>query len=366
MTSSTTGPVPAVIHAGDETVVVQRAWPSVRVMPTGARVIRFEGRDRDGRLRAGRLLVSGSPAASTYSADVSPYGRDRRLPDLEGAVEDGELVVHRLGRRAVVRRPGRYVKVLRPGASAETVADRSRVGAGLVAAAGFATPSVLATGDGRLDLSVLGGIGLHESGRTMDLAQWRAAWDAWAGAWIGLATRYGRVGESLPAHTAEDELAGLRSWLGHVRTFTALPRLERELVRRCAALSEDLAATRADHLVVSHRDLHDKQLLWDGKAIGLLDLDTLARAEAVCDLANLAVHAELRTVQGLWSGAHRDVVLEHVEDVARALAVSPRRLEAYAEATRLRLTMLYAFRPRWAPLMWDWLHERSLIAVSSS
>lgn len=366
MTSSTTGPVPALIRAEDETVVVDRAWPSVRVMPSGGLVIRFEGRDRDGRLRAGRLVVSRRAAASTYSAAVTPYGSDRKLPDLPGAVEDGELVVHRLGRRAVVRRPDRYVKVLRPGASAETVAGRARVGAGLVAAAGFATPSVLAAADGRLDLSILGGTGLHESGRTMDLAQWRAAWDAWAGAWTGLAIRHRGVEESLPTHTADDELSGLRSWLGHVRTFTALPRLERELVHRCADLSEDLAATRPDPLVVSHRDLHDKQILWDGTAIGLLDLDTLARAEAACDLANLAVHAELRTVQGLWSGAHRDVVLEHVEDVARALGVSPRRLEAYAEATRLRLTMLYAFRPRWAPLMWDWLHERSLIAVSSS
>jgi hypothetical protein len=365
MTPSATGPVPAVIR-GDETIVVDRAWPSVRVMPSGGLVIRFEGRDQDGRLRAGRLVVSRRPAASTYSAGVTAHGSDRKLPDLAGVVEDGELIVHRLGRRAVVRRPDRYVKVLRPGAAAETVADRSRVGARLVAAAGFATPSVLAAGDGRLDLSILPGIGLHESGRTMDIPTWRAAWDAWACAWTCLATHHGRTGASLPAHTADDELAGLRSSLGHVRTFTALPHLERDLVRRCAALAEDLAATRPDPLVVSHRDLHDKQILWDGNAIGLLDLDTLARAEAACDLANLAVHAELRTVQGLWSGTHRDIVLEHVADVARALGVSPRRLEAYAEATRLRLTMLYAFRPRWAPLMSHWLHERSLIAVSSS
>lgn len=345
---------------------MDRAWPGVPAMPAGSRVIRFEGRDGEGRLRAGRLVGSGRGATSTATT-VTPHGTDRRLPGLAKAVEDGELVVHRLGRRAVVRQGDRYVKVLRPGSSARTVATRAQMGAEIVAAAGFATPSVLAAPDGRLDLSILVGVALHEAGQTMELTEWRLAWDAWASAWTGLTTDSPRTaGETLPAHTAADELAGLRSWLGQVRTFTALPRLEHELTRRCAALAGELAATRAEPLVVSHRDLHDKQLLWDGTTIGVLDLDTLARAEAACDLANLAVHAELRALQGLWSVAHRDIVLDRVEQVARALGLAPPRVAAYAEATRLRLTMLYAFRPRWAPLMADWLHERSLIAVSST
>lgn len=365
MTLPAAGPVPALVNTETETVVLGRAWPSVRVLPTGDRMLRFEGRDRAGRLRAGWLAVPDNPSPSTspekHGATLTPHAVDRKLPELAEAVRGGELVVHRLGRRAVVRHADRYVKVLRPGATAAAVSNLSRVGGEIFAAAGFATPAVLADRDGRLDLSILGGISLHEAGRSMDLGEWRVAWDAWATAWVGVDPAHRSANLSLPVHTAADELAGLRSWLGHIRVFSALPRLEHRLTRLCAELAVDLAATAADPLVVSHRDLHDKQLLWDGRAIGLLDLDTLARAEAACDLANLAVHAELRALQGLWSGDHRDIVLDRVALVADALEVSPRRLAAYVAATRLRLTMLYAFRPRWAPLMGDWLDEKRMI-----
>ncbi|KAB7745505.1 hypothetical protein GA707_06190 [Nostocoides sp. F2B08] len=358
------GPVPGVVHAGDETVVVGRAWPSVRVEADGGRIIRIEGHDRDGRLRAGRLVVSGPPGAPRHDVVLNRPGHDRKLPALEAVAGRGTLVVHRLGRRAVVRHDDRFVKVLRPGSS-DAVAHRSRVGARIAASAGFVAAEVLDAGPGRIEFAVVPGQDLHSAGASMDLASWADAWDAWADAWPAFA-RADASPERPPAHTAADELTGLVTWLDHTHAFAALPRLQRELVLRCRALGDELAATEPDAPVVSHRDLHDKQLLWDGRRAGLLDLDTLALAEPALDLANLAVHAELRTHQGLWSRHHRDVVLERVERVADDLAVQPRRMRAYAEATRLRLTMLYAFRPRWAPLMADWLHERSLTAVSST
>lgn len=378
MSAAAGGPVPAEVSAAGAVVTIERAWPSDRLTAVGEPVMRFEGTDEDGRLRAGRLIVTAGGGGASVSAALADYGRDRALPDLADALaDDGELVVHRLGRRAVVRRCDRYVKVLRPGRASDSVLERTRTGSALATAAGVRAPEILAVADGRMDLSVLGGVGLHDSGGSMDLAQWRAAWDAWAAAWACLAdsgtptpghgaaaTRAGDA--ALPAHTAADELAALHDWLGHTTRFATLPHLVGELRRRCAALADTFAASRPDPLVVSHRDLHDKQLLWDGDAIGLLDLDTMARAEAACDLANLAVHAELRTAQGLWSRAHREVVLDRVTGVAGELDVSGQRLTAYAEATRLRLTMLYAFRPRWAPLMGAWLRERTLIAVSSS
>lgn len=364
-----TGPVPPLVSAGGETVVVGRAWPRAQVEADGGRVVLIEGRDAGGRLRAGRLVVSGPPTAPRHDLVLNRPGHDRRLPALASVAAEGTLLVHRLGRRAVVRHEDRFVKVLRP-ASTVGVLERSRVGARTAGDAGFAAPDVLTAEEGRIDLAVVPGADLHSTGESMDLASWAEAWDAWADAWPGFTRAdLGRVGvsrETLPAHTAADELSGLVTWLDHTHTFAALPRLQRELVLRCRALGDELAATEPDALVVSHRDLHDKQLLWDGRRIGLLDLDTLALAEPACDLANLAVHAELRTHQGLWSRHHRDVVIERVDRVADELAVAPRRMRAYAEATRLRLTMLYAFRPRWAPLMADWLHERSLTAISST
>ena len=358
-----TGPVPSLVRCGDDTVVVERAWPSVRVEGDGGRVIRIEGRDRDARLRAGRLIVSGPPNAPRHEVLLSAFGQDRKLPALREAAPEGTLVVHRLGRRAVVRQEDRFVKVLRP-ASAAGVGHRCRLGAEIAAAAGFVAPDVLSREEGRIDLAVVPGLDLHSAGESIDLLSWATAWGAWADAWPRLA-RAGADRATLPAHTAEDELAGLVTWLDHTHACAALPTLQRELVLRCRALADELGSTTPDPAVVSHRDLHDKQLLWDGNRIGLLDLDTLALAEPACDLANLAVHARLRTHQGLWSPNHRDVVLEHVDRVAGELEVSSRRLQAYAEATRLRLTMLYAFRPRWAPLMSEWLHERSLTAISS-
>ena len=359
-----TGPVPRVVHVGDEIVVVGRAWPTGGGADQGGRAIRIEGRDRDGRLRAGRLVVGGPQGPARHDVVLNRPGHDRRLPDLEAVAAEGTLVVHRLGRRAVVRLQDRFVKVLRPG-STEAVAHRSRVGAQVAEAAGFVAAEVLGGEPGRIELAVVSGQDLHTAGSSTDLASWAAAWDVWADTWPGFARADTRSG-TLPAHTAADELAGLVTWLDHTHAFATLPLLQRELARRARALGDELGATGPDPAVLSHRDLHDKQLLWDGRRIGLLDLDTLALAEPACDLANLAVHAELRTHQGLWSRRHRDVVLERVDRVAAQLAVSPRRMHAYAEATRLRLTMLYAFRPRWAPLMPDWLDESSLTAISST
>lgn len=372
------GPVPASVRNGSLTVTVGRAWPSSRSVVQGAPTIAFEGRDEAGLLRAGQLTLDHDSSLEP-TVRLAEHARDRRLPDLERAADEGELLVHRIGRRAVVRHRDRYVKVVRTAAGAG-LAERSRRGAALARAAGFAAPEVLSATPGRLDLAVVPGSPLHgpdESGgggRGVAVAgdphhpgpeSWARAWDAWAAGWPSFAHGEDADG-GLPTHTAQDELAGLRTWLGHLRTHAALPHLRDELAHRCRRLDEELRRTPADALVVSHRDLHDKQLLWDGSRLGILDLDTLALAEPACDLANLAVHAELRTHQGLWFRHQRDVVLDAIDRVAGELEVSPRRLRAYAEATRLRLTMLYAFRPRWAPFMAGWLHERSLIAVSST
>ena len=341
--------IPEQVQHGEETITVRRAWPSSRA----GRLARIEGPDSTGRLRAGLLDLSGTSRAD-HRVRLTPYGEDRRLPGLADAVVGGTLVVHRLRRRAVVKHSGRYTKVVRD-SSAPEITARTRAGGQLAEQAGFLSPVVVGSAAGRIDLSVVPGQDLHTAGGDLGLAAWRRAWDAWSDAWPRLA---GGCADSagLPSHTAADELASLRSWLGHVDTFDALPLLRRELVARCRTLSEVLASSESDRPVLSHRDLHDKQLLWDGRRIGLLDLDTLALAEPACDLANLAVHAELRGCQGLWSRAHVEVVLEQVAHVAARLEVRPQRLRAYAEATRLRLTMLYAFRPRWAPLMPEWLH----------
>src|SRR5699024_2461295 len=78
-----------------------------------------------------------------------------------------------------------------------------------------------------------------------------------------------------------------------------LPEVWAGRVERVARRLE--AQAGPSRLVPTHRDLHDKQLLWDGAALGVLDLDTACLAAPELDPANLAVHADLRAAQGLWS-----------------------------------------------------------------
>ncbi|MGO1899076.1 MAG: phosphotransferase family protein, partial [Brevibacterium yomogidense] len=75
------------VEAADGIVAVGRAWPSA----DGTQL--FEGRDEAGRLRAGTFAEDGG-------IRLLPHATDERLPGLRPG---GELLVHRAGRRAVVR-----------------------------------------------------------------------------------------------------------------------------------------------------------------------------------------------------------------------------------------------------------------------
>jgi aminoglycoside phosphotransferase (APT) family kinase protein len=82
----------------------------------------------------------------------------------------------------------------------------------------------------------------------------------------------------------------------------------------------------------------------DGRA-GLLDFDTLAVGEAALDVANALVHFELRALQRLCLPEQaRAATLEFLDAYGPGPEVR-RRLDAYADATRLRLACVYAFRP---------------------
>lgn len=103
----------------------------------------------------------------------------------------------------------------------------------------------------------------------------------------------------------------------------------------------------ATAVVPLHRDLHDRQLLVDASgSVGLLDLDTLARGEAALDLANLLVHLELRALQGVCLYRAAAEAAGAIVDAYQPGAEVARRLGPYADAARLRLVAVYAFRPR--------------------
>lgn len=361
--------VPASVGQGEDRLVVVRAWPGP-LTAQGTRLL-VEGTDGAGRVRAARLDLA--PAAGGWrpaGLRVAAPGRDERLPDLEGAAVGGDVVVHRYGRRAVVRRADRFVKVVRPG-RAEQVATRAAQGHRLAAAAGFGAPAVLATSAGRVDFTVLPGRSLHELGRQATDEQWRRWWDAWSERWPGLTRAAVEAGAdhdlALPAYRREDEVETLRGWVEKALAFGVLGEAD-ALRRRTDRVAAGLLDGPPAPLGVSHRDLHDKQLLARGDELDLLDFDTAALAEPALDLANLAVHARLRVAQGWWPEDRSAVVRAAVHRAACELGVDGERVAAYAAATRLRLACVYAFRPRYRDLAVTWGREpdeKTLTRVSS-
>ena len=306
---------------------IRRAWPATDGSLT---VELFDGTD----LRAGRIGPDGV-------LSLTPHGEDRKLPALGAG--PGRLVVHRLHQRAVRLADDRAVKILRPGRAARVKASSTDAVAACDAA-GFGSARVLGATDDAVEFSLLPGRTLHDL-RDDALDGWRALAAGWPA--------FARTELDLPAHTAADEAEVLRTWLAHAERFSSLDRLG-ELA---AAVDESCAqlAGAPDPTVTLHRDLHDKQALWDGRQIHLLDLDTAARGEAALDLANLLVHVELRHAQGTL--ARPDDVRAALSPAVRALRATPQRLSAYARSSRLRLAFLYSFRPSSAPWLGAWTDQ---------
>lgn len=338
---STAWLVPSVVEADGDVVTVSRAWPP----PAGDGQVRVtvEGRDRHGRLRAGTVERGGGVVR------LLPTGLDPRLPGLEPLAPESELVVHRAGRRAVLRHTGGYTKVVRPGRSGG-VAAAAATGRALAGAAGLDAPEVVRhdPGTATVTMSVLPGRPVHELSAGPD---WERIWTTWSAAWVRL---QGLAPDRLPLapHTAQHEAGVVQRWTERAQAVGVLPAV---WARRAAAARTALeTAGEPDRLVPAHRDLHDKQLLWDGAALGVLDLDTACLADPALDPANLAVHASLRHAQDLWTSPAAHAVELSAALVARVAGVGDERWRAARLATVARLACVYAFRPAWRDVVLPW------------
>lgn len=337
-------PIPQTVSSGGTEVHIRRAWPTTR----GS--FSFEGvDDDDGRVRAGT-------AASPPTAEVRllDYGVDHRLPDLASARQTGDVVVHRAGRRAVVRRADGYLKVVRPGGAA-VLAERADQGRSRAHAAGLGAPEVLDVAEGWLLMSTVPGVALHSAAQGAAPQQWHAWWQDWATRWPALVSADPC---GLPAFTPADEVAVLDAGVTRALARGALTDPTGQGRARTDEVCRELAKVTEPAVGVAHRDLHDKQLLVGPDGIGVLDFDTASVAEPALDLANLAVHARWRTAQGLWTRDQADVAADAAQQAARSLGVISARWEAYAAGTALRLAALYAFRPQWHALAQSWWRQQ--------
>ena len=293
------------------------------------------------RVLAGKLLSLGFwQLLGSRSRAVLLVGRCCRL-----GVE-GRLVVHRLHRRAVVLTPHSAIKFTREGRASAVAVQSSQV-AELCEGTGIAAAKVLDHSPSRVSMELLPGSTLHDlAGQAMP------GWRRFADVWPSLITRF--VG--LPEHTGADEANVLWQWFQHIEGHRALPQLDR-LGNATAQACQQLASGDNGSRVLVHRDLHDKQLMWDGTTLGLLDLDTATRGEAALDLGNLWAHIELRHVQGRLTRQDRDRILDLLGEVVAAAPTTLRRVVTHHRAARLRLAYVYAFRPQSASWLPHWVEE---------
>lgn len=325
-------------------VLLTRAWPR----PDDTHVtLGFEGRDTDGFVRAGTLRLSRD--GEVLDTVVAPFGEDPKLPALREI--RGELVAHRYGRRAIVRHGDLFVKVVRE-KQGEELAERNILGAAIAQSAGFLTAAPTLTAPGVLASQALPGRSLQRA--EPDGKAWADIWRKWIDLWPQFA---GVETDAVGRHTPQDEARVLLEWV-HGAIERGVLDDPRGAARKAAdRVADQLVGGTPDPAMLSHRDLHDGQFLFDDATghLGLLDLDTLATAEAALDLGNLAVHAILRVAQGEWRQAQGDVVLHAISEVVETLGVTPARLQLAQSATALRLAAVYAYRPRWQRFAQQWL-----------
>lgn len=334
---------------------VRRAWAEATA---ASYLLELMAPDRPGvraaHLRAGQL-------------ELLKYGYDPRLHALAPVSPQGEVVVHRAHLRAVVRAGDRYYKIFRASRSEDSVARHARTNE-LLDAEDFLAPEIVSFTPGCIVLTELPGRSLFELGNDPGVSDelYEKAWRTWSQGWVRQQSR-ARTGahraalEALPPHTATIELENVQRladlWLLHAQDVPEAERQRNALQAAIRQVGHELLRTEPDPLVWSHGDLHDKQLFAvDADArLGLLDFDEAARAEAAADLANLAVHLQLRLHQGRLSAERYQIALREVLAAAAELRVTPARFDAYATATRLRLGCLYSFRPPWAGLAEEFL-----------
>ncbi|MDQ0819332.1 aminoglycoside/choline kinase family phosphotransferase [Arthrobacter sp. V4I6] len=275
---------------------------------------------------------------------------DPELPALRAEREHGEIIAYRPYMRAIIRADGRYIKIFRPG-SAVVPAERCTQMDDLLDAGAFTAPEVLQSSPDTLVFKALSGPTLGEVGEdhvTVGEAAFAGMWAEWSDAWLAQlaaasdATRRKVLG-TLPVHSSEAEAADvarwLKRWLRHTEDVPALAS-QREALRATAEhITTNLLGTEPDPLGWAHGDLHDRQIIARNarSPFGLLDFDDAAQSEAARDLANLDVHLELRVRRNSLTPARYVKAHTAVLAVAEQLQVSPRRLEAYSDASWLRL-----------------------------
>lgn len=186
-------------------------------------------------------------------------------------------------------------------------------------------------GESLHDLWLRGGAEASDGDMLRSLLDWIAATQAPA---------------DFPSHTAEDEVAVLRHELQRHERMLATP-LDgaRPLV---AEVCERLENLRIQRWVMTHRDLHDKQILRRGSLGILIDLDLCATAPDGLDHGNVLAHLRLRALQGA-SVPWQEIAVRTM--TPRASVAQRDAIALWTAASLTRLALLYGRRSHRAGLL---------------
>ncbi len=318
--------LPATLDHDGQQFLVRRAWPDRD--RTDRDRIAVELVDPQSRIRGGHWSPSG--------AALFDSGLDPALPTL-GEVT-GAVVSHRPGKRVVLRAGDHWVKVVRPGRERRILAATDQ-------AAGFADtfrlPTVVDHRTGLVVFSHLAGRSMAD-GHGWSTTDWAQAWAQILLAWVGAGAASHQDPTDGQLHDAAAEAAVLHRWVA------TAPRelLPYEMGERVDRAVDALLGGQRSPIRISHRDLHDQQLVWDREhGPGLLDLDTVTMAEAALDLGNLRAHSQWRVLQGHWTAGQAEVVQDLIDRTAARAGITPQRLSVWEEVALLRLVCVHLHRP---------------------
>lgn len=265
-----------------------------------------------------------------------------RLPGAWTPALRVDVLAHRFGRRAMARvdtcGSPRVVGLkfsARPDAAGRLAVEA------LSAASAVRTPRLLFADGPRRLFAWMRGTSLHASGD-------RVTPDALEAVGRTVAALAIPPPAALPVHDVTAELENARRLARRAAVVDAdlAGRIEAALDARIPS-----AAEFNGPFVLTHRDLHDKQVILARGRPGILDWDLAASAPRGLDAGNFLAHLTLRVLQGRLAPARaaawRDAFLQGWTAARPFPATALRFWEGLA---LVRLAAVYALRPPWFPI----------------
>jgi len=255
---------------------------------------------------------------------------DPALPALEEVLRRGTLIGYRVGRRAIVATPNSFVKVVRPKRLDALLAAHTRLPHSTTM-----VPQVIASdASGWVEFSAVPGPSFHEILRR-----------PFGGDEIP--TVINDIAQALATFHLSPPPAGLpiRAIDSPQRWIETVGRVEPDAVAPLSRVARELPELEASPRCQVHGDLHDKNVFASRLGVGLIDFDNTGLGMPEDDVANLAVHLQLRSLQARQPAEIGEARADLLYSVYRnQQLLDTDRLEAVERHTWFRLACLYRFR----------------------